>query len=107
MISADFINGAFEIAAGLAILDHCRVMLRDKAVKGVSVWSVVFFTLWGFWNLYYYPHLGQFWSFVGGVGVVGANGVWAVMIVWYGYVRPRRLAASARRPLDREARATT
>jgi hypothetical protein len=28
-------------------------------VRGTSLLTVLFFTLWGGWNLYYYPSLGQ------------------------------------------------
>lgn len=70
---ADLINGSFEILGGLFILNHCRVVLKDKRVAGVSVVSVAFFTAWGFWNLYYYPSLNQWWSFAGGCVVVAAK----------------------------------
>lgn len=69
----DLINGGFEAAAGLAILNHCHALWCDRRVAGVSVASVAFFTAWGLWNIFYYPHLDQFWSFVGGIFVTLAN----------------------------------
>jgi hypothetical protein len=79
----DLVNGGLELTAGLAVFNHCRVLYRDKALKGVSVFSTAFFTAWGFWNLYYYPHLGQTASFIGGVSIVLANALWLGLMVKY------------------------
>jgi hypothetical protein len=79
----DFINGVFELLAGLMVLNHCRAVIRDRAVAGVSILSTVFFSLWGVWNLYYYPSLGQTWSFVGGLLIVAANFLWVALLVKY------------------------
>lgn len=80
MNPADIINGTFEGLASLMVLNHCRVLLRDRAVAGVSIASTAFFTLWGVWNCFYYPHLGQVWSFVGGLFVVAANTVYVALL---------------------------
>lgn len=80
---ADFTNGLFEAVGGLLVLNHCRAVLRDKAVAGVSVLSVAIFSLWGFWNLYYYPSLDQGWSFCGGLVIVAANVWWVSLLLKY------------------------
>ena len=80
---ADIINGAFESLAGGAVLFHCYRLYKDKQVKGVSVISTVFFSLWGFWNLYYYPSLDQWVSFWGGISIVTANCIWVGMMIYY------------------------
>lgn len=77
----DLINGTFEALAGLMVLNHCRVLAKDRAVAGVSIASVIFFALWGVWNLWYYPHLGQIWSMVGGIFVVLANLIYVAMLI--------------------------
>lgn len=77
----DIINGTFEGLAGLMVLNHCRVLVNDRRVAGVSIASTIFFTLWGVWNLYYYPQLGQFWSLVGGVFVVLANVFYVALLI--------------------------
>jgi len=79
----DMVNGAFEALAGIAVLNHCIALHHDKAVRGLSVGSTAFFTAWGVWNLYYYPHLDQFWSFAGGVFITLANGIYVAMLVHY------------------------
>ena len=80
---ADLINGTFEILGGLMVLNHCRIVWRDKAVAGVSILSIIFFMTWGIWNLYYYPSLNQWWSFLGGIAIVIANVLWVVLLIKY------------------------
>ena len=79
----DGINGLFELCGGLIIALSIRRVLIDKCVRGLSVWHVAFFAAWGYWNLFYYPHLDQWLSFVGGLVVVAGNSVWVVLLVWY------------------------
>jgi hypothetical protein len=79
----DFINGSFEFLAGFFVLNHCRIVLKDKKVKGVSIISTIFFTSWGFWNLYYYPHLNQWLSFIGGIFIVSANTLWVILMIYF------------------------
>ena len=80
---ADKINGTYELIGGLFVFLHCWKLFKDKSVKGVSVKSFVFFASWGVWNLYYYPHLGQMWSFIGGCHIVFWNIVWICLAVYY------------------------
>lgn len=82
-MTADVINGAFEALAGFMIMNHCTVLFRQKQVRGVSVFSTAFFAAWGVWNLYYYPSLGQIYSFLGGILVVSFNVLWVIMMVYY------------------------
>ncbi len=79
----DITNGTYELLGGFFILAHCWRLWKDKRVRGVSFIAVVFFASWGMWNLYYYPHLGQWWSFSGGVFIVAANSFWIGMMVYY------------------------
>ena len=83
MTWADGTNGFFELVGGLLILNHCRAVLHDKAVKGVSIFSTSVFMLWGFWNLYYYPSLNQWLSFTGGLVIVFANFLWVGLMLCY------------------------
>ncbi|KRB73470.1 hypothetical protein [Noviherbaspirillum sp. Root189] len=84
-MTADTINGLFEAFASLMILNHARVLYRDKLVRGISIVSVMFFFAWGVWNLYYYPTLGQMFSFWCGIAVVIANATWTGMLLFYSY----------------------
>ena len=77
----DLVNGLFEFFGGALNWLNVRQLLRDKKLRGVSKIPTVLFTAWGFWNLYYYPMLGQWLSFLGGVVIVAANFVW-VLLAW-------------------------
>ena len=94
-MSPDFVNGLFEFFGGLLVLNHCRVILKDKAVKGVSILSTAVFGAWGVWNLYYYPSLNQWWSFTGGLVIVAANCTYVYLLRKYAEpgVLPRWVAA--------------
>ena len=69
----DFVNAAFELSAGGFVLLNCIDIWRKKAVAGQAIPTIVFFLVWGVWNLVYYPSQGQWWSTVGAWGVLVAN----------------------------------
>lgn len=83
MIWQDKMNGLFEFAGGLFILLSCIKLYRDKKVRGISFVHVGYFTLWGYWNIYYYPYLDQWISFIGGLSVVLMNTIWLLMLICY------------------------
>lgn len=88
----DLVNALYEAGAGFAVLLHCFSLYRDKIVRGVSTAATAFFFSWGLWNLYYYPHLDQWASFVGGLFITCANFAWVTMLVYY-KTKERREAA--------------
>lgn len=83
MLTPDFINGCFEALGSAFVFLHIRQIQKDKSVAGVSIPATIFFTSWGVWNLYYYPHLGQWWSFMGGIGIVTMNVIWVYYMIKY------------------------
>jgi len=82
-LTPDQINGLFELVGALFILNHCRVLYKDKQVRGVSILSTVFFFLWGCWNMFYYPHLDQWFSFYGGLLICASNSLWIFLLLYY------------------------
>ena len=79
----DLINGGFEFFSGvLQILNIIR-LVKDKKVQGISIVPFIFFTLWGYWNLAYYPLLGQTLSFAGGILIVTTNTIWLALYIKY------------------------
>ena len=80
-MNPDMINGLFELLGGAFVLNHCRVLHRARCSAGISLLSTAFFSLWGLWNLYYYPHLGQWMSTAGGVFITLANMLWIHLII--------------------------
>ena len=79
----DLINGCFELFGGMFIALSIIRLRKDKQVRGVNWLHPAFFTVWGWWNLYYYPHLGQWCSFVGGIVIVVLNTIWILQMVYY------------------------
>ena len=86
----DLVNGTFEMAGGLFIILSIIKLYDDKKVRGISCLAVGFFAVWGYWNLYYYSHLDQWWSWYGGVLVVITNTIWLGQMVYY-EIKERRL----------------
>jgi len=79
----DGINGSFELFGGLFILLHCVRVYRDKRVSGISIIAVGYFSLWGAWNLYYYPHLEQWISLCGGAFIAAMNFLYVSLLLYY------------------------
>lgn len=77
----DLINGSFEAVGGLAVWRNVAAIRRDRRVAGFDPAVSAFFTTWGIWNLYYYPHLSQWASFAGGVLIVLGNAVWVGLTI--------------------------
>lgn len=83
MVTPDMINGLFEFVSGMLFLLNIRIILRDKDVQGISLIPTTFFTTWGFWNLYYYSNLDQWFSFYGGIFLVTTNAIWLGLALHY------------------------
>lgn len=79
----DIINSSFSLLGGIVIAKNCWQLYQDKELKGVSLLTIVFFTVWGFWNLYFYSYIDAWWSLVGGLGIVTANTIWAGQAIYY------------------------
>lgn len=88
-MSPDIINASFEFFAGFFILLSILKLHQDKLVRGISINHVSFFWAWGAWNIFYYPHLEQYWSLVGAMLVLAFNTVWTGQIIYYNW-RERR-----------------
>jgi len=82
-MSPDLINGLFEMVGSVMLWRNVLQLYRDKLVKGVHWNATAFFAAWGYWNLFYYPHLDQWYSFAGGVSIVIANTVWLCQMFYY------------------------
>jgi hypothetical protein len=93
-IMNDLINGSLEMAGALLLLRNCHLLYQHKRVQGVSVTTTGFFSLWGLWNLYFYPANHLWLSFAGGVCLASVNIMWVVLALYYS----SRLAQPKRRP---------
>lgn len=79
----DMANAFFEGAGSIFVLNHARVLSQHKLVRGVSLLSVAFFSLWGVFNMFYYSHLGQNFSWYAGICVLIANTFYLSLIIHY------------------------
>lgn len=82
-MNIDLINGGFELCSGLFQIINIVKLIKDKEVKGVSLYPFLLFTTWGIWNLYYYPSLNQTLSFIGGIFITITNVIWIGLAVYY------------------------
>lgn len=82
-MTPDLLNGLFEFFAGISVLFNVLRLYKDKVLKGFDWRTTAFFTSWGFYNLFYYPHLGQWLSFTGGLCIVTFNCIWLTMCYRY------------------------
>lgn len=93
----DIVNGMLEATSSLFVLLSIRKLYQDKIVRGVSWVGVAFFALWAYWNLFYYPQLGQWFSFYGSIGLTIADSVWFLQIVYYTLAEQRLTRRSSGR----------
>jgi len=82
-MSPDLVNGLFEGASALFQLCNVFAILKDKQIRGVRIAPTFFFLVWGLWNLFYYPHLGQSYSLIGGLLIVSVNIWWLILMFKY------------------------
>ncbi len=83
-MSPDLINGLIEFPGSLFTWQNTVRVWKDRGYAGLYLPAIIFFMSWGAWNLYYYPSLGQWWSFLGGLSLVVANVSWVASMVWFG-----------------------
>ena len=81
---SDLVNGLFEAIGALFVWINIRTIWKDKGYKGVHWLPAIFFNSWGVWNLYFYPHLHQWWSFSGGLFMVITNTIWVGLMFKFG-----------------------
>lgn len=83
MVSSDFINSLFEFSGMFFIMPSIFKLHKQKRIQGISFIHVLFFLVWGMWNLYYYQDLNQPLSLIGAVGILTVNAVWVSQIFYY------------------------
>jgi hypothetical protein len=88
----DIVNALFELVGAYFTWRNYFQLLEEREVKGVYWPTTAFFTAWGLWNIFYYPSLGQWFSFGAGLLLVGGNFYWVVLVLQLKYRQrlPRR-----------------
>ena len=87
MISPDIVNGAFEFIGAYFTWKNFFVLKQDKILKGVYWPTTAFFASWSLWNCFYYPSLGQWFSFYGGIALGSGNIAWIILAIYYLYFK--------------------
>ena len=88
---ADLVNGIFEFIGAILCWLNVKRIRKERELKGFY-WPVqAFFTVWGVWNLFYYPHLEQWFSFTGGALLVLGNGTWVGLAIKYSLAERRQI----------------
>lgn len=82
-MTPDQINAALIFIGSLMVFKSCFLVYRDKVVRGVSMLANMYFTGWGMWNVFYFPHLHQFWSFAAEMCICTANILWLFLMLYY------------------------
>jgi uncharacterized membrane protein YfhO len=88
-MTPDMINGTFELVGAFLVGNHCRVIMKEKEVRGVSVFSTAIFTVWGLWNIYFYSNLDQWCSFYGSLLLMAVNSTYVLMLLHYRNKQPK------------------
>ena len=81
----DVVNACFELVGGALVFLNCHRLYKDKEVKGVNWQVIAFFTIWGYWNIIFYPSIGAWFSFVGGLLLALGNTFWITLYIYYTY----------------------
>lgn len=90
-LTPDIINAFFEFFGGLLLFLNVRRLYRDKRLSGISIVPSLFYTAWGYWNVFYYAGLDQPVSLVAGILPAAINTLWVVMALYYRYRARSRL----------------
>lgn len=88
-MTPDTINAALELGGALFSALNVVRLWRDRTIAGVDWRAFAFFTGWGVWNLYYYPHLDQPLSALAALALVLVNTAWLLLAFWCARERRR------------------
>jgi hypothetical protein len=78
----DVVNACFEFGGAWCTWRNAYELYKVRKISGVYWPMTAFFATWGLWNLVYYPALGQWWSFAGGIALVLGNLAWVILAVY-------------------------
>lgn len=83
----DLLNSLFELSGAAFVFFSIRDTLKNKSATGISIITVLFFSVWGYWNLFYYPSLEQWLSATGAILLAITNTVWLTLVLYFkGYL---------------------
>lgn len=86
-LTPDQLNAAFETCGAFFTWANAYRLFKDKEIKGIYWPTTIFFTLWGCFNLWFYPTINQMWSFYAGIILVSGNILWILQLAFYNFKR--------------------
>jgi hypothetical protein len=84
MMTPDIINGVFEVCGSVAVWMNFWAILKDRGYAGTRIPMMLFFTSWGFWNLFFYSHLLQWVSLYASLLLTAGNCAVVGAMLWFG-----------------------
>ena len=57
----DQINSVFIFVASVFYALNLITLIKDKDVKGISKLSIIFFSVWNLWTLFFFVQTSEFW----------------------------------------------
>lgn len=88
-MNLDIINGSFEGIGAICSWANVYKYTQERIVRGIYWPSVIFYAVWGAFNLIYYPSLNQPFSFWGGLVLLLGNLAW-ILLVSVDKIRPQK-----------------
>lgn len=82
-MTEDFINSIFPFIGSIFVLFNIKEIIKDKEVKGVNLYTYLFFYTGYCWNIYFMYKLEQWYSFFGGILLFTFNLIWLLLAVNY------------------------
>ena len=81
----DQINSGFIFIAALFYVLNLFKLIKDKDVKGISKLSIVFFSLWNIWTLFFFLMVTEFWWTITAYIIVSVlNVTYIILMIKYG-----------------------
>jgi hypothetical protein len=97
MIGTDNLNMLFELGGAAMVGMSLFKLHKDKKVRGIHWAQILFFTSWGWWNLWFYPAVSMWHSFEACVAVTGVN-TWYLIAMWYYIYKEHAMHAAQHGP---------
>jgi len=90
-MNPDQVNASFEGISAILTLINVRELYKDRMVKGISLIPQFVFICWGIWNIYYYYHLSQPWSWYTAMLMTSVNLWWTVLAIRFKFYPERKV----------------
>jgi len=82
-LTSDIINGLYELLASIFLSLNIYATYKAKKSVGINILSIIFFSSWGMYNLFFYHINHLCYSFYGGIAMVTVNLTWIFFILKY------------------------